>query len=258
MERSEDAAGLIGLEQCAAIVNNAAGDSDIILVCEHASHFIPANFANLGVMDEERLSHIGWDPGAAATARKLSKILNAPLVLQLYSRLLYDCNRPPQVQSAIPQRSEYTDIPGNHDLSEEARNYRVKQIYEPFHAAIDALIAKRVVEDKRYTIVTIHSFTPVFMGVERSVELGVIYSPENQFALRFYEQAKMMSPRTIRSNEPYGPSDPVLHTIARHRSSKYGAVMLEIRNDLVSNDADQQYWAGFIAKALHATINEEK
>ena len=258
MERSEKTAALSGLEQVSAVVHNPQGASEIILVCEHASHYIPAVFGNLGLSDAERLSHIGWDPGAAATAKKLSRLLGAPLVLQQYSRLLYDCNRPPDVLSAIPQRSEYTEIPGNIALSSAERDYRIKQIYDPFHAAIDGLIRERVAADKPYIIVTIHSFTPVFMGVPRTVELGVIYAPENRFAERFYQRSKAMSPRNIRNNEPYGPSDPVLHTIGRHSSPKHGALMLEIRNDLLSSDADQQYWAGFIAKALHATINEEK
>ena len=62
-------------------------------------------------------SHIAWDIGAEKVARLLSRLIDAPLLLQRYSRLAYDCNRPPESPDAIPEVSELTAIPGNRKLS---------------------------------------------------------------------------------------------------------------------------------------------
>jgi predicted N-formylglutamate amidohydrolase len=89
-----------------AEVINPAGSSPYVLVCEHASNRIPANLGTLGLPDADLQRHIAWDIGAEATARILSRILDAPLIVQRYSRLVYDCNRPPEADSAYPEVSE--------------------------------------------------------------------------------------------------------------------------------------------------------
>ncbi|MCZ2723601.1 N-formylglutamate amidohydrolase [Marinomonas sp. 15G1-11] len=241
-----------GLEQSPAELVNSAGQSDILLVCEHASHFIPENFNNLGLTKAECLSHIGWDIGAADMAKALSKQLDASLILQRYSRLLYDCNRPPSELSAIPPLSEVTAIPGNSELTAEQRDYRVQQIYQPFHREIEAQINAREESGRKTILVTIHSFTPTYKGQLRTVELGVICDLDNVFAKRFYDQAQALSHYDIRMNEPYGPSDPVLHMVTRHgRNNQIDNVMLEVRNDLIEQADGQLEWAQLIGKVLN-------
>ena len=248
-----------GLEQTPAELVNPAGQSDVLLVCEHASNHIPESFANLGLTEAERLSHIGWDIGAAATARALSEKLDASLILQRYSRLLYDCNRPPEAPSAVPPLSEVTEIPGNKDLTSEQRDYRVSQIYTPFHAEIARQIEARKAAGRNTILVTVHSFTPVFMGQTRPVQLGVICHENNRFAEQFYTQAKQLSNFDIRMNEPYGPSDPVLHMVTRHGDDQQlPNVMLEIRNDLIEHAAGQQAWAQLLAETINALNSNKK
>lgn len=251
-----------GLEQSPADLVNPYGRSDVLLVCEHASNYIPDSFANLGLSEQERLSHIGWDIGAADLARKLSEALDASLILQHYSRLLYDCNRPPSEPSAVPPLSEVTEIPGNKDLTPEQQEYRVKGIYEPFHNAIAAQIAERKAAGRNTVLVTIHSFTPVFMGQPRAVQLGVICHEDNAFAGDFLRVAQKYAELNnsgfdIRMNEPYGPSDPVLHMVTRHGDDQQlPNVMLEVRNDLVSAEEGQDTWAALIAATLNTLTNK--
>lgn len=88
-------------EDDAVAVENADGDSGILLVCEHASATLPARYGDLGLATETLSSHIAWDPGALAVARFLSQKLDATLVFQRFSRLIYDCNRPPESLSLI-------------------------------------------------------------------------------------------------------------------------------------------------------------
>ncbi|MFC6490697.1 N-formylglutamate amidohydrolase, partial [Nitratireductor sp. GCM10026969] len=92
---------------------NAEGAGTVVLSCEHAANFIPPEFADLGLAREVLESHIAWDPGASAVARHLSRHLDAPLVAQRVSRLVYDCNRPPDAEAATPARSEAYAVPGN-------------------------------------------------------------------------------------------------------------------------------------------------
>ncbi len=94
-------------------VVNLNGDHPVLLVCEHAKAKIPEQFQMLGLKQEHQESHIAWDPGAFTTAEFLSRNLNAPLVHASVSRLLYDCNRPPDAEDAMPARSENIDIPGH-------------------------------------------------------------------------------------------------------------------------------------------------
>src|ERR1700751_5425623 len=117
-----------------AVVDNADGAGPYVIVCEHASNFIPARFGNLGLPETDLQRHIAWDPGALGVAHVLARELDSPLVSCAVRRLLIDCNRDPSVFDAITAKSEDTVIPGNAGLSPEERQARVREIYEPFHA----------------------------------------------------------------------------------------------------------------------------
>ena len=85
---------------------NADGRSSAVLVCDHAASRVPRQLGTLG-LDAARLAdHIGWDPGAADVARRLSTFLDAPLVLSGYSRLVIDCNRPLRSAGSIAEESD--------------------------------------------------------------------------------------------------------------------------------------------------------
>src|SRR5690606_34280306 len=60
---------------------NPEGRSSAVLLCDHASNLVPRRLARLGLYGEELSQHIGWDLGAARLSRRLSALLDAPLVL---------------------------------------------------------------------------------------------------------------------------------------------------------------------------------
>ncbi|MEO0909456.1 MAG: N-formylglutamate amidohydrolase, partial [Pseudomonadota bacterium] len=103
---------------------NGDGKFPALLVCEHASNHIPECYNQLGISDEMAQSHAAWDPGALEIAEHLSQSFDAPLVKGEVSRLLYDCNRPPEAESAMVEKSEYDEIPGNKNLSDADRDRR--------------------------------------------------------------------------------------------------------------------------------------
>ncbi|MEX3010496.1 N-formylglutamate amidohydrolase [Hoeflea sp. TYP-13] len=222
-------------------VINRDGKSQVVLVCEHASNRVPENLNNLGLTEEQLNSHVGWDPGALDLAKALSVSLDSPLIAARLSRLVYDCNRPPEATSAMPDFTEVCRVPGNVSLSEVDRQARAREIYEPFHVELAHVIARKRLQGLAPVLVTIHSFTPVFRGEHRFVEVGYLHGQDNRLAKAMLLHASSDQVFDIRLNQPYGPEDGVLHTIDRH-TAKNGAanVMVEIRNDLLANNDDRR------------------
>jgi predicted N-formylglutamate amidohydrolase len=230
-------------------VVNPAGRSPVLLVCEHASAHMPAAFDNLGLGAAERESHIAWDPGAFDTARHLSTLLDAPLVHATVSRLIYDCNRPPLADSAIPERSEATLVPGNENLSDAERQRRVDLVYRPFETLLAQALDAR---PDLAALVTVHSFTPVYLGHKRTVEIGMLHDTDSRLADAMLAVATGYE---TQRNAPYGPTDGVTHTL-RHHALPRGLmnVMIEIRNDLIATPEHcaqmAQKLAGWLREAL--------
>lgn len=238
-----------------ADVVNAQGQSPIVLVCEHASNYIPKSLATLGLAGSNLTSHIAWDPGAEPVARTLSRILDATLVLQRYSRLVYDCNRPPVAASAIPVVSESTPIPGNANLSDADRQARISEIYVPFHATISGVLERRQQLGIVPVVVSIHSFTPTYKGIERPFELGVLHDQDSRLADAMLSVAGGSTHYECRRNEPYGPQDGVLHTLNLHcQSAELMNVMLEIRNDVIADAEGQELWSSRLGAMIEEAL----
>lgn len=232
-------------------VHRTEGTAGVVLVCEHASSFIPPELDDLGLRQTDRLSHAAWDPGALAVAKLMSERLDAALVASKVSRLVYDCNRPPEAPDAMPARSEIITVPGNDDLDAAAREDRTERFYEPFRETLAATIAARGAP----AIVTIHSFTPIYHGKRRSVEIGLLHDSDTRLADAMLELAADAAPDT-RRNAPYGPEDGVTHTLKEHA---IGAgllnVMVELRNDLIETPEQQARMADLLCDWLTGALD---
>jgi predicted N-formylglutamate amidohydrolase len=240
----------------AVVVENATADSGVVLVCEHASFVLPASAGNLGLSGEALSSHIAWDPGALAVARLLAGKLDGALIHQRFSRLIYDCNRPPESPAAMPEKSEIYEIPGNRELSPAERYARTAALYVPFHDRVTEEIVRLRSRGRRPVIVTVHSFTPVYFGKVRDVEIGILHDVDSRLADAMLHAAHG-GPYRVERNSPYGPEDGVTHSLRLH-AIPYGHpnVMIEVRNDLISDSVGQEimadYLAAVIAKAVAA------
>ncbi len=235
-------------------VENADATGDFLLVCEHASRRLPERYGTLGLSEDALSSHIAWDPGALAVARRMSRQLKAPLISQRFSRLIYDCNRPPESPAAIRDVSEIFRIPGNEHLSEAERSLRTTSLYMPFQGRIRDEITRRSRAGRRTVLVTVHSFTPVYFGKERSVEIGILHDADSRLADAMLASAGTGAYRVER-NEPYGPADGVTHTLELHAlPAGLLNAMIEIRNDLIADDAGQDAAAEFLSGLLRKAL----
>ena len=234
-----------------ALVENPQGRSPILLICEHASNHLPARYSTLGLGPAELESHIAWDPGALGVAQGLSRLLDAPLIHATVSRLVLDLNREPSAPDSIWTLSERTTIPGNLDLDEAERAYRVREVYEAFHDTVDAFAETRMAAGKLAAVVSIHSFTPVYRDVPRPWQIGLIYNRDERYA-RHVEAGLRTDPALIVGmNEPYSPADRVFHTLERHAERRgLPPLMIEIRNDLIRTQDGQASWASRLAPLL--------
>src|SRR6476659_1622090 len=181
LDSAGDSSLLLGSGDVPPVVeDNAAGRSPFLLTCDHYGRAIPAILGDLGLQAAELARHIAWDPGIAGVADALSKHLNAHMIAQRYSRLVIDCNRPPQAASSIPRLSEATAIPGNEGLAREAAEVRRRAIFEPYHGRIREAIDARLRDGMPTVLVSLHSFTPVYAGIARPWHIGTLYNRDSK------------------------------------------------------------------------------
>lgn len=232
-----------------------AAEGPALILCEHASNHIPTRYAGLGLSAADRQSHAAWDPGARTVALHLARALASPMVAARVSRLVYDCNRPPEAASAMPERSEVIEVPGNRNLNPAQRAERVAQVYEPFCAAVTRLIEARKAAGVSPALVTIHSFTPVWFGKPRGCEIGILHDDDTRLADAMLAEAHRLPHRVIRRNDPYGPEDGVTHSLKIHGMAQgLPNVMIEIRNDLLQDASAQAGMAEEVLTLLRPAL----
>lgn len=240
-------------------VRHRTGASRIVLTCDHAGRRVPATLGRLGLAEPEFDRHIAWDIGAGAVARLLSEALDAPLVEQAYSRLVIDCNRPPEAGSSVPLVSEATPIPGNGNLSDADRSRRVAEVFRPYHDAIGALLDERHGSGTETVLVAIHSFTPIYLGEARPWHIGTLYGRDGRLAGALGPLLRQEAGLVVGDNEPYAVSDATDYTLPVH-GERRGLVHvgIEIRQDLVADAAGQQEWAERLAHLLPRAVEASR
>src|SRR5271170_6339684 len=230
-------------EPAAVFAERRQGSSSFVIVVDHAGARIPRALDNLGLDAAELSRHIAWDIGALGLARRMSAILDAPLVAQNYSRLVIDCNRDPTVATSIPRLSELTEIPGNADLSDADLALRRAEIFDPYHHHVRALLDERQAAGRPTILVAQHSMTDIYKGVRREMHAAVLYNRDRRFAGLMLDMLRRETELRIADNEPYFVSDETDYTIPIHGEARgLPHVEIEIRQDLVSDDAGQAKW----------------
>jgi predicted N-formylglutamate amidohydrolase len=227
------------------------GGSDFFLTADHAGRAVPRALGDLGVPAAEMARHIAWDIGIAGVTERLSALLDATAVLQVYSRLVIDCNRDPSWATAMPEISELTAIPGNVGLSAADRAARVAEVFAPYHERIGALLDARA--GRRTVLVAMHSFTPSFKGESRAMHVGMLYNRDARLALILLNLLRREGDLVVGDNAPYAVTEDSDYGVPTHGEKRGLAhVEVEIRQDLIASEAGQAAWAERFARLLRA------
>ena len=232
-------------------VDNEAGTSPLLIVADHAGKHFPRRLERLGVSDAECERHIAWDIGIGAVCRLLGQALDAVVIRQNYSRLVIDCNRTPGSETSIADLGELTAVPGNIGLSERDKLARVREIFQPYHRRIANELDRRREAGQPTALISAHSFTPVFKTETRPWHVGVLYNRDRRFAQILMELLHREDGLVVGDNEPYSVTDASDYTIPVHGEQwDLHHVAIEIRQDLITDDAGQRTWAALFARLL--------
>jgi len=221
-----------------------------LVTCDHASNRVPPAVCggNLGVPPEDMARHIAWDVGAAGVTRELAQRLDAPAVLSTVSRLVIDPNRGEHDPTLVMKLYDGTIIPGNRHADAAEVERRLALYHRPYHAAVARLAARRT----DTVICAIHSFTPGLRGrPPRPWQVGVLYSHlDDRLARPLIARLRAEPDLCVGDNQPYSghlPGDAIdLHALRHGRPN----VLIEVRNDLITDAQDQAAWAARLAPVL--------
>ena len=219
-----------------------------LLTCDHATNIVPdwVNGGDLGLPEDDMERHIAYDIGAAGVTRKLSEALDSPAILSRFSRLVCDPNRGEDDPTIMMRLYDGTIIPGNRYAGTGEIEERLQRLYRPYHAAYADLAAAM----ENPVICAIHSFTPRLQGRSpRPWEIGVLYGDDKRLAAPFMEACRAQEWCTG-DNEPYAghlPGDAVDRHALQHGRPN---VLIELRQDLIADDAGQTLWANRLAPIL--------
>ncbi len=135
------------------------------------------------------------------------------------------------------------------DLGLEAAAIRRREIFDPYHRRIDAIIDQRLRDRIPTVLVALHSFTPVYAGIARPWHIGTLYHRDTKLPPLLLKLLRSEPDLVVGDNEPYAVSDETDYTIPVHGEAR-GLIStgIEIRQDLISDQAGQQQWAERLAR----------
>lgn len=236
-------------------VVNPNGSALLLITCDHAANQVPKNLNCLGLETKFLEQHIAYDIGAKQVAIRVSELFDAPLLLSNYSRLVVDLNRHLDDPSLIPAESDGVEIPGNQNLSDEQRNLRISNIFQPYHDNYSGMVGNLIRQHQRPIILSIHSFTPKFNGFNRPWDFGVLWDNDEMLAKDLIRNFSEYPGRVIGDNQPYHANNPrgyaqIIH--ARDRGVEMA--LLETRHDLIKDAAGQNKISDIIYTAIKPIV----
>ena len=217
-----------------------------VITCEHAGNTVPKNYVHLFQGKDDVLqSHRGWDPGAVQVADLLSKELSASYYICETTRLLVEPNRSLHSDSLF---SEFSRL-----LTEEQKAEVLNEYYYPHRRSVE----QHIRESQQVILhLSIHTFTPFWNGIERGVDLGLLFDPDRTNETRFCEvyRARLrdsLPAMNIEFNEPYKGIDDGFTTYLRTQfdNDHYLGIEIEINQKFVGTET-----LNGIAKELLASL----
>jgi predicted N-formylglutamate amidohydrolase len=225
---------------------------DWVILCDHASNRVPGAVAggDLGLRREDMERHIAYDVGAQGMTLALAEALDAPAILSDFSRLVIDPNRGEYDPTLLMRIYDGTIIPANRHADAAERERRLEAYHRPYHKAIARVLAGH----PEAVLVSVHSFTPQLRGREpRPWLVGLLSSDDRRIVDPLLTELARDPDIIVGDNEPYSghlPGDTMdRHGVVPGRPH----VLIEVRNDLISEASGQIAWGQRLANALTAT-----
>ncbi len=231
------------------VVRGGQGAAGIVLSCEHASARLPPAWP--WPESDRRLQNTHWnvDIGAAEFTREMAELVGATAVLARFTRLLIDPNRVLDSATLFRDSAEGLPIQLNEGLDDEERQRRIDQYYLPFHRAMDRYIGQA---QSANLLFSVHSFTPMYEGVARELELGVLFD-ENADLADAVCAGLSDAGFDARLNEPWSGLNGLMYSALRHATTyKKRSLEIEMRQDL-SADAN---WRAQFAHTLRDVMRD--
>lgn len=230
----------------------------VLLVCDHARNALPERYGTLGLPDSEFQRHIAYDIGVEQVTTRLAGRLGVPAVLSCFSRLLIDPNRGEKDPTLIMELSDGAVVPGNAGIPREEREFRLNNFHRPYHRAISAEIDAAVAHGTPPVLVSIHSFTPAWKGVPRPWHIGFLWDDDRRFSDLFIAAMEAEGGLCVGDNEPYagGLEGDCMDVHAVKRGLPH--TLIEIRQDLISEEAGIEEWTDRLARALETMIAQRQ
>ncbi|HSI40676.1 MAG TPA: N-formylglutamate amidohydrolase [Xanthobacteraceae bacterium] len=239
-----------------APVEHVAGPADagLLLLCDHASNALPPEYGTLGLPPAELERHIGYDIGAAGLTRDLARRLNCPAVLSCFSRLLIDINRGEDDPTLVMRLSDGAVVPGNRHADAVEIADRIARFHRPYHQAVarqlDVMLASGTVP----AILSVHSFTAVWRGVPRPWHAALLWDRDPRFARGLIDALEAPGDLVVGDNTPYDGA--LLNDTMYLHGTQRGVphALIEVRQDLIAEEAGQHGWAARLAGLLPALL----
>ena len=225
-------------------------DAGVLIVCDHASNALPAEYGSLGLPQEAFARHIAYDIGAAGVTRRLAKLLNAPAILSCFSRLLIDPNRGGDDPTLVMRISDGALIPGNARIDAAEVEKRREKYWRPYRAAAIAEIDLMMASGRIASGVSNHSVNRVLKGAARPWHVALLWDCDPRLAKPLIAGLQGERDLVVGDNEPYDGAlnGDTMWELGTSRGLPHA--LIELRQDLIASETGQQEWAQRIAREL--------
>ena len=231
-------------------------DRGLIVLCDHASNAIPAEYGTLGLPPAQLQRHIAYDIGVEPIVRDLASRLGAPAIMTRYSRLLIDPNRGRIDPTLIMRLSDGAIIPGNRKLDAAERDKRLRLYYEPYHSAISGVIDRCLATGVQPVLLSIHSFTESWKQFTRPWHVGVLWDRDARLAQPLLESFYAEGDLIVGDNEPYA-GQLEGDCLWQHGAQRGLAnAIIEVRQDLIRDAAGQTAWSERLVRIVEKIVRE--
>lgn len=225
-----------------------------LITCDHATNTVPVaiNEGDLGLPREDMERHIAYDVGAYGVSQRLGELLDSPVVASNISRLVIDPNRGEDDPTLLMKLYDGSIIPANRHADAIEKERRLNLFHRPYHAELGRLAAR-----PGTVVISVHSFTRQLRGrPPRPWQIGILHTDDERLSSPLIAALRAEADLCVGDNQPYIgylPGDAIdRHATAFNRPN----ALIELRNDLISDQGGQRSWAQRLAPILTEALED--